>query len=364
MDLVPVPRSKVADMRSSRDREFVVPLERQQQIGVTFAEARKRPMRHEVRTVGTLEVDPAGVFECVAGVDGYIAELRVDSPGEHVSAGEPLLVIHSPDLQAPEQDLINLLKVYESGTAAPASMDHIMDLAHRRLRLLNVDQQEIAELERTRQSTDYLVIRSAIAGIVSDAPMKIGMSVKRGDELVKVVNLSHLRLWANFYEDEIALLKEGDAVTVSTPAFPGQSFDGKVVAIGPTIDPLRRTGSVRIDIPNSSGLLRPGMFADVVAKIEAGEGITIPADSVVPLGSRMLVFVDRGFGKLQPRLIQVGRQFTDPDASSVERYYQVLGGLKEGERIVASANFLIDAEAQIQGVLRDFGEEPSEVSVR
>jgi Cu(I)/Ag(I) efflux system membrane fusion protein len=364
MDLVPVPKGKVADLRYSRTSDFVVPLERQQQIGVTYTEARKRPMRRKIRSVGILEVDPSRTFECVTGVDGYVAELRVNSSGEHVTAGEPLLVIHSPDLQAPEQQLISLFKVHANGSVPQASMDYVIDLARRRLQLLNVDPRDIAELERTGKETDYLVVRSAIDGIVSDAPMRVGTSVKRGDELLRVVNLSLLRLWANFYEDEIGLLKEGDTVTVTSSALPGQSFDGKINAINPTIDPLKRTGSVRIDIPNPVGLLRPGMFADVVAKIDAGEGLTIPVDSVLPLGARMLVFLDKGFGKLQPHFIEVGRQFADPDDAKMQRYYQVIGGLREGERIVSSANFLIDAEAQIQGALRDFGEEPSATAVR
>jgi membrane fusion protein, copper/silver efflux system len=103
--------------------------------------------------------------------------------------------------------------------------------------------------------------------------------------------------------------------------------------------------------------LRPGMYANAVAKIDAGEGLTIPADAVLPTGSRMLVFVDKGFWRLEPRFIQVGRQYLDPADPIRERYYQVISGLQEGERIVSSANFLIDAEAQVQGALTSFGEE-------
>jgi Cu(I)/Ag(I) efflux system membrane fusion protein len=354
MDLISVLKDKGTASSPSRSAEFVVPIERQQQIGVTYTEARKRRMHLEIRSVGTLELDPTRVSECAAGVDGYVAELRVNSPGERVTAGDPLLVIHSPDLQTPEQELINLLKVHESGSVPPASMDHLLDLARRRLQLLNVDQKDIAELELTRQPTDYLVVRAPIDGVVADAPMKIGTSVKRGEQLMRVINQSNLWLWANFYENEIGLLREGEPVTVALSALPGQKFEGKINAIAPIIDPLKRTGSVRIDLSNPQGLLRPGMFADVVAKIDLGENLAIPVDSVLPLGSRMLVFVDKGFGKLQPRFIEIARQFNDSDHPEMGRYYQVIGGLREGDRVVSSANFLIDAEAQIQGVLRDF----------
>ena len=112
---------------------------------------------------------------------------------------------------------------------------------------------------------------------------------------------------------------------------------------------------VRIDVPNPNGQLRPGMYANVVVEIDAGEDLAIPAEAVLPTGSRMLVFVDLGSGRLEPRFIQVGRLFVDFTNSNQERYYQITSGLKIGERIVSSANFLIDAEAQVQGALRNFG---------
>jgi hypothetical protein len=152
---------------------------------------------------------------------------------------------------------------------------------------------------------------SPFAGVVSEAPVKIGMGVKPGDKLLTVLNLSQLWLWASFYENEFGLLREGQTVTIDLPAFPNRSFAGKIGAISPTIDPLKRIATVRIDIPNADGQLRPGMYANLSAEIDVGEGLTIPFDAVLPTGSRMLVFVDKGSGKLQPRFVQVGRQFAD-----------------------------------------------------
>jgi Cu(I)/Ag(I) efflux system membrane fusion protein len=340
-------------------REFIVPVQRQQQIGVTYTEVRRRDIRFDIRSVGTLEVDQGQIFECVARVDGYIEELQVTSPGERVAVGQPLMTISSPDVRAPEQELINLLKVQANGSAAAGSMDQLIDLARRRLQLLNVDASEISELERTGQPTDRLILRSPFAGVVSQAPVKVGMGVKPGDRLMTVLNLSRLWLWASFYENEFGLLREGQTVTVDLPVFPNRSFAGKIGVISPTIDPLKRTATVRIDIPNADGQLRPGMYANLSAEIDVGEGLTIPFDAVLPTGSRMLVFVDKGSGKLQPRFVQVGRQFVELAGPNRERYYQVTGGLKEGERVVSSANFLIDAEAQLQGAIKDFGEKNS-----
>jgi Cu(I)/Ag(I) efflux system membrane fusion protein len=339
--------------------EFIVPVQRQQQIGVTYAEVRRRGIRFDIRSVGTLEVDQGQIFECVARVNGYIEELQVTSPGERVAVGQPLMTIYSPDLRAPEQELINLLKVQANGSAAAGSIDQLIDLARRRLQLLNVGASEISELERTGQLTDRLILRSPFRGVVSEAPIKVGMGVKPGDRLMTVLNLSRLWLWASFYENEFELLREGQTVTVDLPVFPNRSFAGKIGVISPTIDPLKRTATVRIDIPNADGQLRPGMYANLSAEIDVGEGLTIPFDAVLPTGSRMLVFVDKGSGKLQPRFVQVGRQFVELAGPNRERYYQVTGGLKEGERVVSSANFLIDAEAQLQGAIKDFGEKNS-----
>ena len=344
------------DVLQSDLREFIVPLQRQQQIGVTYAEVRSRHIRVDIRSVGTLEADQGQIFECVSRVDGYIERLHVTSPGEHVVVGQPLVMIYSPDLRAPEQELVNLLKVQVNGSVGPSSMDQLIDSARRRLLLLNVDQSEISELERTGQPTDQLLLRSPLDGIVSDAPMKVGMGVKRGDTLMSVLNLSRLWLWASLYENEVGLLEEGQPVTVTLPAFPDRVFEGKIGVISPTIDSVKRTARVRIDLPNPDGRLRPGMYANVVFAIDVGEGLAIPSDAVLPTGSRMLVFLDKGSGKLQPRFIHVGRQFVDLAGPNQERYYQVTGGLRNGERIVSSANFLIDAEAQLQGAVKDLGE--------
>jgi membrane fusion protein, copper/silver efflux system len=351
-------KSEVADGGEKSDqelsREFTVPVQRQQQIGVTYTEAQVRHMLLSVRSLGILEVDQSQALECVAHVDGYIETLQVTSPGERVVVGQPLMTIYSPDIRSPEQELINVLKVQTSGTTGPASMDFLVDAARRRLLLLGVDSREISELERTGQPTDRLVFRSGFDGVVSEAPPRVGTSVKRGDKLMGLINLSRLWLRASFYENDVGLLREGEAVKVTLPAFPDRLFEGKIGVINPTIDPTSHTGSARIDIPNPDSQLRPGMYANVLVEIDAGEALTTPFDSVLPTGSRMLVFVDRGAGALEPRFIQVGRQFVDAADRHQGRYYQVIAGLKAGDRVVSRANFLIDAEAQIQGAIKDF----------
>jgi membrane fusion protein, copper/silver efflux system len=343
---------------SGKSTEFTVPVERQQQIGVTYAAVMKRPIQLSIRSVGILEPDTSKMFDYVARVDGYVQELKVNSPGQQVSQGQPLITIYSPDLRSTEQELVNLLNDRDR-SASRVSVDQLIGAAKMRLKLWNVSDQEIAELEKNRRPSDQLMLRSPFDGVVDEVMGRPGMNVKTGDKLVSVLDLSNLWIWAEFYENEVALLKPGQPIDVSLPAFPNQAFQGQIAVINPVIDAVKRTVRVRIDIPNPKAQLRPGMYANVEVKIDAGEGLTIPVQAALPTGERMLVFLDRGQGKLLPRYVQVGRSFTTFDDQEQENYYQVLNGLQEGDRIVASANFLIDAESQVQGALKDWaGEEP------
>jgi hypothetical protein len=233
----------------------------------------------------------------------------------------------------------------------------VIESSKQRLRQWNVSDEEINALEKSRKATDTLVLRSPFTGVVEDVPIKQGMSVKMGDRLVGVMDLSRLWLWADFYENEMGLLRVGQKLDISFPAFPGKKFEGQIGAIDRRLDAMKRTTRVRIDLDNSDDQLRPGMFANVDLKIDGGEGLTVPVDAVLPTGSRSLVFVDRGSGKLEPRFIRVGRSFTKTDANGEASYDEVLDGLSEGERVVSSANFLIDAESRIQGALKTWDNE-------
>src|SRR6266404_1593819 len=343
--------------QTNKPSEFSVPVERQQQIGVTYSSAERRPIQISIRSVGVLEPDQAKIFEYVARVDGYIQDLKVTSPGEQVNVGDPLVTIYSPDLRSAEKELVNLLNERDRGGSSRASLDEVIESSKQRLRQWNVSDEEINALEKSRKATDTLVLRSPFTGVIEDVPMKKGMSVKMGDRLVGVMDLSRLWLWADFYENEVGLLQVGQKLDISLPAFPGKKFEGQIAAIDRRLDPMKRTTRVRIDLDNPEDQLRPGMFANVELKIDQGEGLTVPVDAVLPTGSRSLVFVDRGSGKLEPRFIQVGRSFTQTDAGGEASYDEVLEGLSEGERVVSSANFLIDAESRIQGALKTWDDE-------
>ncbi len=346
MDLVPVMNKDAAGApvaSSPMTSQFSVPVERQQMIGVTYAIVEQRPLQTTLRTVGLLEPDAQKLFEYVSRVDGYVEKLQVSSPGQMVKQGEPLMTIYSPDLLATEQELLELL------SSTSSSSSRFVESAKQRLKLWNVSDEDIAELLKTRKATEFLTLRSPFAGIVRNVSAKPGMSVKTGDPLVSLVDLSTIWMWAEFYENELPLLSIGQKINVAVPNFGKGTFDGRIAAIEPFLDPMKRTVRVRIDVANPEWNLRPGMFVNAWLDVQAGEGLTVPVSAVLPTGTRNIVFLDKGEGRLELRYIDLGRKFAQAGRRSDNDYYEIRDGLVEGDRVVASANFLIDAESKIQG---------------
>ena len=342
MDLVPVLKKGAMDMAPKAAAgpilsEFRVPVERQQQIGVTYAAAEKKPLHRTIRSVGRVVPDKTRHWEFVARVEGYVQKLHVTSPGEPVEEGQPLLTIYSPELSTAEREFVNLLDTRD---------ERLIAAARRRLEQWNITAPQIAELEKSRKPSEILTLNSPFRGVVEDVPVDQGRKVMPGDHLVDVADLSVVWVWAEFYEDELPMLAKGQKVTITAKSYPGEKFAGTLSLINPFLAEMTRTAKVRVDIPNTDLKLRPGMYVNIELAMDMGEGLTIPVSAVMPTGSRTLVFVDKGEGKLEPRVVQLGRKFGDD--------YEVRDGLKDGERVVASANFLIDAESKVQGAVKSF----------
>jgi Cu(I)/Ag(I) efflux system membrane fusion protein len=357
MDLVPVMKKNPGTTPSAgtspntgtaSGHEFVVPVERQQQIGVTYATVKRAPLHHTIRAVGTVEPDLQRHWAFVARVDGYVQELFVPSAGQVVEKDAPLMSIYSPDLLTTSRELVMLLRMRDEAKVkdARATPERLIGAAESRLRQWNITDEQIAELERKRQPTEALTLHSPFRGVVQEVPAHQGVNVKVGDHLMDIADLSVVWIWAEFYESELSMLQTGQQVTVTSNAFPNYHFEGRVAVINPFLDQAKRTAKVRIDIPNPDFKLRPGMYANVELGMDMGEGLVVPASAVMPTGSREIAFVDKGGGKLEPRIVELGEQIGD--------HYEVKSGLSENERVVASANFLIDAESKVQGALKDF----------
>jgi Cu(I)/Ag(I) efflux system membrane fusion protein len=363
MDLAPVMKNGATDMAAPKaaagsPSEFSVPVERQQQIGVTYAAAEKKPLRHTIRSVGTVVPDRTRHWEFVARVEGYVQKLHVTSPGEPIGEDQPLLTIYSPELSTAERELVSLLDARDRATTpeGKAGTERSLAAARRRLEQWNITAKQVAELEKTRKPSEFLTLNSPFKGVVEDVPVEQGRKVMVGDHLVDVADLSVVWVWAEFYEDELSMLAKGQKVCITAKSYPGQTFEGELSLINPFLAEMKRTAKVRVDVPNADFRLRPGMYVNIELTMDMGEGLTIPVSAVMPTGQRTLVFVDKAAGKLEPRAIQLGRKFGD--------IYEVLSGLKEGERVVASANFLIDAESKVQGAVKSFEEPVTEDAAR
>ena len=334
-------------------REFIVPVERQQQIGVTYARVERKPLEQTIRAVGTVVPNKARNWQFVSRVDGYVQKLHVTSPGEIVEKDAPLLSIYSPDLFTTEREFVELLRMRDQAKSKEAreTPERLIQSARRRLQLWNVTDEQIAEIEKTRKAADTLTLLSPFRGVIQSVPVEQGKGVKVGDMLVEVADLGVVWVWVDFYENELSMLQIGQRIDLSSKVYPGKKFEGTISLINPFIDEAKRTAKVRIDIANPDFELRPGMYVNAEVTMKMGEGLTVPVSAIMPTGTRSVVFVNKGSGRMEPRSVHLGSKYGDR--------YEVQSGLQENENVVASANFLIDAESKVQGALKQFEAEPS-----
>src|SRR5437763_6346215 len=289
---------------AEKPNEFVVPVERQQQIGVRYAKVERKPLRHTIRAVGLIVPDKTRNWQFVSRVDGYVQKLNVTSPGQVVDKDAPLLSIYSPDLLTSEREFVELLRMRDEAKSKDAreTPQRLIESAKRRLQLWNVTPEQIAELEKTRKASDTLTLLSPFRGVVQSVPVEQGKRVKTGDLLVEVADLGVVWVWAEFYENELSMLQTGQKIAVTAKSYPGENFDGTISVINPFLDEMKRTAKVRIDIPNADFKLRPGMYVNAELAMNMGEALTVPVSAIMPTGERNVVFVDKGEGKLEPRI--------------------------------------------------------------
>jgi len=352
MRLVPVFKKmaveKMAAKQGDATNVFVVPVERQQQIGVTYDTVKMRKLSRTIRAVGTVAENPLKRWSFVARSEAYVQALKVASAGEKVKAGDPLLTIYSPELRAAEQEYLNWLQARERADSGLARENAELSLkaSRERLQQWNITPEQIAALEKSRVASEVLTLLSPFDGTVESIAAMQGAKVGVGETLVTVIDLSQVWVWADFYEDEFSSLAIGGDVIVSADAFPGETWHGKLEALTPKVDASTRTIRTRISLADARERLLPGMYVNVDYALSGGMKLAIPASAILPTGQRSLVFVDKGEGRLEPRFIEIGGRFGDE--------VEVRSGVAEGERVVTSATFLLDAEAQVQGAVKNF----------
>ncbi|NWG02579.1 MAG: efflux RND transporter periplasmic adaptor subunit [Syntrophaceae bacterium] len=319
--------------------------ERQQLIGVKFGMVEMKSLEKLIRTVGRIDYDEKRIFTISPKIGGWIEDLYIDFTGKFVHRGEPLLTLYSPELVSTQEEYLIALQAKKDLAKSPfpevaGSGDALAESARRRLKLWDISDDQIKALEESGQSKKTLTLFSPFSGFVLEKSAYRGMNVMPGMTLYKLADLSVVWLYADIYEYEIPLIRLGQQASIQLSFLPGETFTGKAVYIYPSLNPETRTAKVRFEIPNSHQKLKPEMYANVEMKVRLGKKLAVPESAVIDTGLRQMVIVDKGSGYFEPKEIKVGIK--------VEDYYEVIEGLKSGERVVTSANFLIDSESKFK----------------
>src|SRR3990170_653030 len=319
--------------------------ERQQLIGVKFGTVEMKPLEKVIRTVARVDYDEKKIVTVSPKIGGWIEDLYVDFTGRYVRQGEPLLTIYSPELVSTQEEyLISLRAKRELGKSpfpeVAGSGESLAESAKRRLKLWDISDEQISLLEQTGQPRKTLSLYSPFTGFVLEKNAFKGMSVMPGVALYKIADLSVVWVLADIYEYEIPFIRLGQQATIQLAYIPGQTFTGKAVYIYPSLNPETRTAKVRFEFPNPDGRLKPEMYANAEIKVRLGQKLTVPEGAIIDTGIRQMAIIDKGSGYFEPREVKVG--------AKVDNYYEVIKGLKAGEKVVTSANFLIDSESKLK----------------
>jgi len=318
-----------------------------QLIGVRTAIADLRSLNRQVRTIGKVEPDETRLAFVNTKIAGWVKKLFVDYTGKKVVKGQPLLSLYSPDLvTAQEEYLIALRSLRSSSTGThglaevDASRKELLDSARRRLQLWDITEEQLAELERTGKTQTEVTIAAPLDGIVLEKMVLDGAYITPGMNLYRIVDLSTVWVVADIYEYEVALVRVGQTARVNLPYYSGGALHATVSYINTSLDPVSRTVKVRLVMKNPGLMLKPEMFANVEIAVVSGTRLVIPREAVIDSGMRKIVYVEKKPGVYEMRTVVLGVRGDD--------YVEVLKGIKKGERVVTSGNFLIDSESQLR----------------
>ncbi|MGH7680880.1 MAG: efflux RND transporter periplasmic adaptor subunit [Candidatus Eiseniibacteriota bacterium] len=321
--------------------------ERRQAIGVRTARVTLRRLQTTIRAAGKVAYDETRRAEISLKFSGWVREIDVDYTGQVVRAGMPLFSVYSPELLTAQQEYLEALHAASSAAGMSGARDpDLAAAARQRLLLWDVAPAQIDEIMQSGKPMEAVPILAPAGGVVVEKNVVQGSAFSSGQMLYKIAPVDPVWVVASVYQHELPLVREGMGATVLTPFLGEQSRRGRVAYINPYLDPQTRTGDVRLQVPNPHGDLKPGMFVDVVLERDLGERLAVPESAVIYAGDRRVVFVDLGDSRLAPRNVSLG-----PKAGE---YYEVLGGLKAGEIVVTSGNFLIAAESKLKAAAQKF----------
>jgi Cu(I)/Ag(I) efflux system membrane fusion protein len=353
----PICGMELIAVRHAESANGVVVLDdgRRQEIGIRTALVERRRLTAPIHAIGKVAFDESRLADVTAKVPGFAGPLAVSRTGQRVERGQLLCTFYSPDLFLAEQEYLASLASQRlaRGTAVPDRADYLVAAAERKLRLWDVDDAEITRLDEGGQAAREIPVRAPRAGVVVEKDVVQGAAVQPGVRLYRIAGLDRVWVEAQVYEADLPRLRPGQAATVRLPSLPGAELHARIALISPALDPASRTARVRIELanralaPGAGPALLPDMVADVeLAPATAGAAgtpaaLVVPESAVLYTGPRTLVFVDEGGGRFRAREVRLGERSGD--------VFKVLSGLAAGDRVVTSGQFLLDAEARLEG---------------
>ncbi|MCL4524173.1 MAG: efflux RND transporter periplasmic adaptor subunit [Acidobacteria bacterium] len=358
MDLVPKYADEESAVKDLPPGTVQISSEKQQLIGVRTGKVERQRIQRVLRVVGRIGIDETRVSHIHTKVSGYIEQVYANFVGKEVKAGDPLFSIYSPDLVSTQQEYLIAVRAQKELKDAPykevsSGAASLVTAARERLRLWDMSEAEIAALEKDGKVKREVTIYSPATGIVTErAAYQHGRFVSPEMDLYIITDLSSVWMLAEVFEFEVPYVHIGQDATVRLSYTPGKTYTGKVSFINPSVDPKTRTVRVRIELPNPNLDFKPDMYADVELSIDYGTQIVVPQEAVLDSGAEQIVFVARGDGYFEPRPIKIGPKMAGlpkgVGAAAGSEQVIVLSGLRPGETIVTSGNFLIDSESRLK----------------
>jgi Cu(I)/Ag(I) efflux system membrane fusion protein len=308
-----------------------------QKMGVRTGVVTRGPLERTIRTVGMIDYNETALADVTTRFDGWLEKLYVDASGQHVKKGEPLFEIYSPDLYSAQNEYVLALAQNNPGLKASAKQ---------KLKLYDISDDQLTDLERTRRPQRTLQISAPIDGIVIEKMAVQGQMAEAGMKLYRLADLSIVWVQSQIYEQDLGFVQLGQQAEVSLTYLPDRKFEGRVTYVYPTVDDKTRTAKVRMEFHNPGLFLKPGMFATVELKSQIEDStLLVPDTAVLRSGETNTVFVALDGGRFEPRVVKLGLRSADDT-------YQVISGLNEGERVVTSAQFMLDSESQLREAIQ------------
>ncbi len=332
--------------------EIKISTEKIQKLGVRVEAAELRQLEKVVRAVGRIEPDERRLYAITPKFEGYVERLHVNVTGQVVARGQPLFEVYSPELVSAQREYAiaaeGMQALKDAGPEAQSGMKQLAESTLLRLKNWDISEEQVKSLAKSGEARRTLTFRSPVNGIVTEKKALQGMRFMPGEILYQIADLSAVWVVADVFEQDIAQVKVGAKVKIRINAYPDKVFAGRIAYVYPTLKAETRTVSVRVELANPGGLLKPAMFAQLELPVGAqGKVLTVPDSAVIDSGTRRIVLVQLRQGRFEPREVKLGARS--------DNYIEVLEGVKAGEQVVVAANFLIDAESNLKAAVGGLG---------